>query len=300
MPSRLAVFVVMLTLAWPTFPEDTPVKGAMAIKTAYASVPESRGSGPEDIFSQSADTLVFTAPPRETPEEGEQIYGPIAEYLGKAIGRKIVYKHPGTWGVYRTEMLKGSYDIVFDGPHFNGYRVQKLGHNILVKIPIQHEFVVITRATEPFSSVQEMAGRIFCAHAPPNLGTLVLLDQFDNPARQPVILNTKGWDNIYKGVISRRCVGGILPAANLDKQDWKGKVKIVYRSPTLPNQAFSAGTRLSPEEQAKLALALLAPEAAGPTARLRAAYKVGPSFVAADNQEYLGAAKYLKNEWGYY
>lgn len=300
MAIRLAVFFVLLMFAWPAFPENTAAKGAAAIKAAYASVPGSLGSSPSEALSQAADTLVFTAPPRETPEEGQQIYGPIAEYLSKAIGRRIVYKHPGTWGVYRTEMLKGAYDIIFDGPHFNSYRAQKLSHNILVKIPIRHEFVVITRASEPFGSVHEMAGRTFCAEAPPNLGTLVLLDQFDNPARQPVLLNTNGWDNIYQGVLSGRCKGGILPAANLDKHDWKGKVKILYRSPTLPNQAFSAGPRLTPEEQAKLTAALLAPEAAGPTERLRAIYKVGASFAATNNEEYLGVAKYLRNEWGYY
>ena len=80
--------------------------------------------------------LVFSAPPRETPTIGNKRYQPIASYLSKVLGRKVVYKHPGTWGAYRTEMLQGDYDIVFDGPHFNSYRAEKMKYNILAKIPV--------------------------------------------------------------------------------------------------------------------------------------------------------------------
>ncbi len=250
---------------------------------------------------EEQEALVFTAPPRETTEAGKQIYQPVADYLSQAIGKKVKYQHPGTWGVYRTEMLKGSYDIVFDGPHFNSYRMEKLSHNVLAKIPERHEFAVIVRKDKnTFQNLQQMAGRSFCAHAPPNLGTLVLLSQFDNPSRQPVILSTNGWDNIYNGVISGKCTGGVLPVANLKKFDQAGLAHIVFKTPAMPNQAFSAGPRVSLEDQAKIARALAAPEAAAPTEKLRAAYKVGNSFALASNQEYQGLAEYLRSEWGYY
>ncbi len=250
---------------------------------------------------EEQEALVFTAPPRETTESGKQIYQPVADYLSQAIGKKVKYQHPGTWGVYRTEMLKGSYDIVFDGPHFNSYRMEKLSHNVLAKIPERHEFAVIVRKDKnTFQNLQQMAGRSFCAHAPPNLGTLVLLSQFDNPSRQPVILSTNGWDNIYNGVISGKCTGGVLPVANLKKFDQAGLAHIVFKTPAMPNQAFSAGPRVSLEDQAKIARALAAPEAAAPTEKLRAAYKVGNSFALASNQEYQGLAEYLRSEWGYY
>jgi ABC-type phosphate/phosphonate transport system substrate-binding protein len=230
-----------------------------------------------------------------------QIYQPVADYLSQAIGKKVKYQHPGTWGVYRTEMLKGSYDIIFDGPHFNSYRMEKLSHNILVKIPERHEFAVIVKKDgKPFQNVRQMAGRTFCTHAPPNLGTLVLLSQFDNPSRQPVIVNTKGWDKIYEGVVAGKCVGGILPVLNLKKYDRTGLTRIVFKTPAMPNQAFSAGPRVSLEDQAKIAQALSSPDAAGPTEKLRATYKVGNSFALANNKEYNGLAEYLRDEWGYY
>jgi ABC-type phosphate/phosphonate transport system substrate-binding protein len=268
-------------------------------KVAYA--PTADSPAPVTAASFSEDALVFSAPPRETPAEGAAIYNPVAEYLSGIIGRKIVYKHPGTWGVYRSEMLKGSYDLVFDGPHFNAYRAEKLNHNILAKAPEVHEFAVIVKNDGKFSTLSQTAGRAFCAHAPPNLGTLVLLSQFDNPARQPVIASTEGWDKIYEGVASGRCTGGVLPIANLKKFDKDGRhMKVLHKSQPMQNQAFSAGPRITAEQQVKLTAALTAPSAAAHTEKLRAAYKVGPQFIATSNQEYAGLSQYLRSEWGYY
>jgi len=248
------------------------------------------------------DVIVFSAPPRENPTVGEAKYAPVAEYLTTVLKKKVVYKNPGTWGVYHTEMLKGKYDIVFDGPHFNSYRAEKLKHNILVKIPSRHEFVVIVKKGEKrFSDIEQLAGRTFCAHAPPNLGTLTLLSQFPNPSRQPAIINTKGWENIYAGVQSGKCTAGILPIANLKKYDAAGmQASIVWKNRALPNQAFSAGPRLSKKQQRAIASALVSPRSSAATSKLRAAYRVGEKFELATNQEYLGVSEYLKNEWGYY
>jgi ABC-type phosphate/phosphonate transport system substrate-binding protein len=250
----------------------------------------------------AANVLVFTAPPRETEEEGEAKYAPVAKYMSQVLGRAVVYKHPGTWGIYRSAMLDGSYDIVFDGPHFNSYRAEKLKHNILVKIPARHEFVVIVRHdnTKP-AKLEDLAGHTFCTHAPPNLGTLSLLAQFPNPTRQPAIINTKGWDEIYKGVIAGNCEAGILPKANLEKFDRNGvESRVLWKNRALPNQAFSAGPRLTAAEQRRLATALLSPDGQQATTKLRAAYRVGENFELASNAEYAGISEYLRNEWGYY
>ena len=280
-----------------------PMQAIAAAIKKVAFSPSSSTPAKNDLkehIAEQQEAIVFTAPPRETPEQGMEIYKPVAEFLSKTIGKRVMYKHPGTWGVYRTEMLKGGYDIVFDGPHFNSYRMEKLSHNILVKMPERFEFAVIVLKEQKISAISQMAGRTFCAHAPPNLGTLVLLSQFDNPARQPVIISTNGWDNIYAGVASGKCLGGVVPVANLKKYDRTGSMKVVLKTQAMPNQAFSAGPRISAEDQTKIAQALLSPDATGPTAKLRAAYKVGDNFVLANNQEYQGLAEFLRNEWGYY
>ncbi len=270
---------------------------ATARKTSYAR-PE--GSALPASARALDEPLVLSAPPRETAEDSKAIYQPVAEYLSAAIGRRVVYRHPGTWGAYRSEMLRGHYDLVFDGPHFNSYRVERLNHNILVRAPEVHEFAVITHAGSGFKQLSDLAGHSICSHAPPNLGTLVFLSHFENPARQPVILDTRGWEAIFAGVQGNRCRAGVLPMASLRKLDPHGRMHVVFKSKPMLNQAISAGPRLSSAEQQKVTAALLSPEAAGPTARLRSEHKVGPTFAAATNKQYEGFSSYLRNEWGYY
>jgi ABC-type phosphate/phosphonate transport system substrate-binding protein len=252
------------------------------------------------VQKQLAPPLVFTAPPRETPEEGERVYKPIADYLGKAIGKRVVYKHSPTWGMYRTEMLAGNFDIVFDGPHFLDYRVQRLNHNILAKIPKPLEFVVFVRKDEKAGAIADLGGKTFCTQSPPNLGGLSLLAQFKGVPQPPVLVPAKGWPNVYEGVTTGTCTGGIMPKGILKKLDENSIMKVVHNIEPIQNQGFSAGPRVSPEDQAKLAAALIAPEAGAPTETLRNNFNVGPAFVVTDNTEYTGNAELLRSEWGFF
>jgi hypothetical protein len=246
--------------------------------------------------------LVMSAAPREEAAESEQIYGPIAEFLSRAIGKPVVFKHAGNWGVYQGMMQKGAYDFAFDGPHFNAWRMERSQHNILVKVPGDHVFVVVVKSeNDRIRELKQLAGRAICAHAPPNLGTLTALNEFDNPARQPVIVNIDGWKEIYNGMLAGKCQAAALPLKALEKFE-KGsgrKSRIVFRGATLPDNAFSAGPRVPLSDQEKITRALLSPEGEKVTTRLREKYAGGRTFVSANNKEFAGLSTYLRNEWGY-
>ena len=246
--------------------------------------------------------LVLSAAPREEDAEAEVIYGPVAEYLSTVLGKKVVFKHAGSWGVYQGLMQKGAYDIVFDGPHFNSWRVDRVQHNVLVKVPGDHVFVVLVKKdNDKVRELKQLAGRTMCAHAPPNLGTLTALNEFENPARQPIIINTDGWKEIYQGLLANKCVAAVVPLKALEKfeQGTGHQAKIIFRGATLPHNALSAGPRLSAQDQDKITRALLSPEGEQATAKLREKYASNKPFSAANNKEFAGLGTYLKNEWGY-
>ena len=224
------------------------------------------------------------------------------EYLSRIIGKPVTYRHPGNWLVYQTEMVRGGYDLVFDGPHFNSWRSDHMHHNILVKLAEKHTFAIIVRKGEAqVSELKHLAGKIVCGMNPPNLGTLALLREFDNPARQPVIRNTTGWNRIYRGVvIEKQCVAGIVPIANLAKYDGGGTfTRIIHKTKAMPNQGFPAGPRISSEDQAKIKAALMSVQAEIVTEPLRKMYASDSGFVPTAKDEYAGLAVYLKDVWGY-
>jgi ABC-type phosphate/phosphonate transport system substrate-binding protein len=253
------------------------------------------------LLLEDTGRLILSAAPRETPEQGAQRFAPLARYLSEAIGREIEYRHPGDWGVYRTQMVRGAYDIVFDGPHLTGWRIEHLHYHVLVRFAGDFTFALIARRDNPrVTQAAQVAGRTLCAHAPPNFATSLALALFDNPLRQPKLEITEGWKNIYQGVAGGRCVAGIVPVAELAALDPNaGTVRVLYRSPPYPNQAFSAGPRLSEKERQRLAQALTAPQAEDALRAIRGAYGMQQALVAADNGQYRGLARFLDNEWGF-
>lgn len=243
--------------------------------------------------------FVFSAPPRGSYAEEVAAYQPIVDYLSRVTGKRFVYKYSDNWLTYSKDMTSGGYDLVFDGPAFNGWRIDRMNHTPIVKLPEDFVFVVITRKDNAqVTELRHLAGRKVCAHAPPNLGTLTMLSQFDNPARQPFIVETKGWDNAYKALVEGKCAGTVVPIKNMEKND-RGTMRVIYRHRALPNQAFSAGPRITPEMRTKIQQALLSEEGKVATANLRSVY-AGKDFVAARTEEYAGLGQMLKDSLYYY
>ena len=244
-------------------------------------------------------TLILSAPPRGTLADETLNYQPVADFLSRIVGKKVVYQHSDNWLSYTSDMTKGKFDFVFDGPHFNGWRMEKQNHTPLVKLPEDFIFVVIVKTDNTaVQNMKKLAGQRICAHAPPNLGTLTMLKQFDNPSRQPLIIEVQGWDKSYNSLMAGKCVATVMPVKIKEKMDKSNLTRILYTSQALPNQAISAGPRIAPEIQAKLKQALLSEEGKAATAKLRSAY-AGKDFVSATREEYAGLGIYL-NDSPYY
>lgn len=251
-------------------------------------------------LAQSSE-LILTAPPRGSQAKEQALYQPIAEYLSKITGKKITYKWSDNWLSYSKDMTEAKFDLVFDGPAFNGWRTERMSHTPLVKLPEDFQFAVITKAgNSRIKDLKNLAGRQVCAHAAPNLGTLTLLSEFNNPSRQPYIVLVKGWDASYKGLMQDKCEATVLPVKNLTKYD-AGQTKetrVLFKSQIMPNQALSAGPRVPPALQAQIRQALLTPEGKKAAAKLLEAY-ASKDLVPASKEEYAGLGSYLNGNLYY-
>lgn len=244
--------------------------------------------------------LVFTSAPRDSKEKEEVVYKPLVDLLTKATGQKVRFQHGDNFLVYQSEMRKGTYDIVFDGPHFVGWRMAKLQHVPVVKFPGNLVFVLAVKNDQTkINSVKDMAGRTICAFPSPNLATLTVLIEFDNPARQPLVLETDSFPQAFKNMMSGKCVGAILQKKlfeNLNQE--KQAAKTVFTSKPLPNQAFSAGPKVTPEMRERIAKALLSPEGMTATEKMREVFKI-EKLVPATEEEYQGLGRLLRDVYGF-
>ncbi|VAW51546.1 hypothetical protein MNBD_GAMMA06-311 [hydrothermal vent metagenome] len=238
---------------------------------------------------------LFTAPPRETPQKGEEIYKPIADYLSSSTGEKFIYKHPSNWTEYSRGIQKNEYDLVFDGPHFVSWRIEHTQHNVLSKLPQLHIWRVVTKNNnEDIRRLDDLVGKKICAPKSPNFGMLTIMSHYSNPAKEPVHVITKGWKDGFDSVVLGKCVAAIMPKTNHKKFDpLLEKTRSIHTHLPYPNQAFTASSSVPPHLQSKIRQQLLSNEGQAAMAKLRDRFARGANLVNAENEEYEGISMML-------
>ncbi len=244
--------------------------------------------------------LVLAAPPRESEAKGAESYDAVASFLSTVIGEKVTYSNPSNWLTYQSDMRKGAYDIVFDGPAFVAWRMAKLQHVPLVKLPGLLSFVVVVKKDESrFKTLNDLAGRTVCGLAPPNLATLTLQYEFANPSRQPLIIEASSFKDAYEGVVSGKCVAAVIHAkvyAGLEAQTQV--TRVIFASKPVSNQAITVGPKISPEMRAKITQALLSPAGKAATLSVLERFKAA-EWLPAKPEEYQGLQVLLRDVWGF-
>ncbi|KPK39337.1 MAG: hypothetical protein AMJ69_05870 [Gammaproteobacteria bacterium SG8_47] len=245
-------------------------------------------------FVNAAD-LILTSPPRETPEEGIKVYGPLAKYLTQMLGTQVTYQHPGNWLEYQRNMRNDAYDIVFDGPHFVSWRMENIGHEVLVKLPGTLEFFIVAKADDnEVQKLDDLVGQPICGIPPPNLATMTVISQYPNPVRQPVIKGVPGgMGGVWSAFKAGECKAAVLRTtfyAKKLKDEDRALTKILVKSAPLPNQAISVSKRLPVDVRNKIIQALTkgdGMQAAQPIVS-RFGGKKAKSFIVANKPEYEG------------
>jgi ABC transporter, phosphonate, periplasmic substrate-binding protein len=248
-----------------------------------------------------SEELVFTSPPREnSAESSENIYEPVAQYLSRLIGKKVVYHNPGNWLQYQKEMRDGKYDIVFDGPHFVSWRIAHLGHDVVARLPGTQEFLVVARADNTtINTINDLIAKTICTLPPPNFGTMSVQDKFRNPVRQPIIKAIKGESgNVYEAFKNGTCQSAMIRATFYNKKltdEERKHIKIIERM-TAPNQGITASNRLDLREKQLLAKNITADGAPTVIKQLVERYgqKGDKNFVLSGNNEYQGQNQKLE------
>lgn len=245
---------------------------------------------------ESLAEYLFTAPPRESVERGNEIYRPIADFLSNVTGEKFIYRHPQNWTDYSRGMQNEEYDLVFDGPHFVSWRIQNIKHDVILKLPqLMIWRVIASKNDSSIQTLDDLVGKTVCAPKSPNFGMLTMMSHFPNPDREPIHVVTKGWKDGYKGVVDGKCQAAVLPKTNHKKFDPKQEqTRSIHNHLPYPNQAITAGTDITPDLKSKVIEALLSEEGQQALSNLRDRFTRGAELVSAENEEYEGISMVLK------
>lgn len=253
-----------------------------------------------------ARTLVLTAPPRETPDQGKVTYGPIADYLSKVLKVPVKYEHPKNWTNYTRDMHDDKFDIVFDGPHFAAWRIKHFNHQAVAKLPGNLAFVIFThRDNNKINNMKDLIGKNICGLPSPNLATMSVFSMYNNPVIQPFVYFVKGGPPmVYKTFKEGKCIAAVIRDQFLLKkvsEDERKNLKIIAKSRPYPNQTFTVSTRLTPAQIRRVKTSLTSPEGFRASEKLLNRFSKKRKFIEpAETSAYAGIEQLLEQiVWGW-
>lgn len=250
------------------------------------------------------DVITFTTAPTQSLEQTKKIYGPLVEYLAKTTGKNIQLVAARNFLEYTSKMRKGKYDIIFDGPHFVSWRMENINHKPIARLPGKLVFGAIVKDGGVINSVKQLIGKRVCAVNSPNLATLMILDSFPNPVRQPVIVSARSFKDAFQCLKSGKGEAAFLPMGFWKKFKKKGKtdgLRILYttKKNPLPTRTFSISKRLGAETVNAVQTALLNTQGQEGAQPLLKRFR-RKNFSEAPSGEFKGLSRLLLSVWGFH
>lgn len=245
------------------------------------------------------EPLVFSSAPRETPEEGAKLYGPLVERMSQVLGVPVIYRHPGSWLTYQRDMRNDAYDILLDGPHLIAWRMAELNHRPVARMPGALRFYLVVRESDDsIGGMQDLVARKICSVAPPNLAPLVMLAEYPDVIRQPLIQSARhGMRQAFDEFRAGQCDAVALPTNfyhnQLSDEDRRG-TRILFESAPLPNQGISVSARVDEAQSARLRELMTDANEPAVAAVLRTFARDAQGFIPANDDEYRPYDRLLK------
>jgi len=280
------------------------VKACMKLLRMFSVLAVAGLSLMSSAYAAEKDVITFTTAPTQSLEQTKKIYGPLVEYLAKTTGKNIQLVAARNFLEYTGKMRKGKYDIIFDGPHFVSWRMENIGHKPIARLPGKLVFAAIVKDGGVINNVKQLIGKRVCAVNSPNLATLMILDSFPNPVRQPVIISARSFKDGFQCLKSGKGQAAFLPMGFWKKFKKKGKtegLRILYttKKQPLPTRTFSISKRLDAGTIDAIQKALLNTQGQEGAQPLLKRFR-RKNFVDAPRSEFKGLSRLLLSVWGFH
>ena len=232
--------------------------------------------------------------PQESPSKLFSVWKPIAQYLSRTTGEKIVFKTEKSIPLFEKSLLRGTYDFAYVNPAQFIQINTKMKYSADVRARKNIVGILVGREHGDIQALLKEEPR-FIFPAPNAFASSVLIKyelskkfnyKFDDPKKTGYI---HSHDSVYKGVMSGLADlgGGIERTLDVffDKHEKhlngeKEYLSIVYKTKAYPSHPFSFHPRVDSKVKEKIITALMnMPE------NLKESLKVR-EFILINNQEY--------------
>jgi phosphonate transport system substrate-binding protein len=250
------------------------------------------------------DEIVFSTAPTHSREETIQLYTPLMNYLSQITGKKFVIDPAANYIEYSVRMRLNKYDMLFDGPHFTGWRMVNKGHTPIARFPGTIRIVVATQKESSLTSLSDLEGGFarVCAFASPNMLTMAFLSYFPNPVRQPSLIRNQGFSEVVDCLKSGHGQAAVFRDTLWEKMsdEEKAQMKLIA-SPerSYPERTFTVGSKISDPLRKQIGDALLSEEGLKVSQAILDRFKK-KNFIPVKAADYAGLDLLLSPVWGFH
>lgn len=199
-----------------------------------------------------ADLILSGPPSAANVEQINQAYADLAKGLSVWLGEPVRYEAPTNFMGYAQAMREGKYDLLVDGPHFASWRMANLKHQPVVESTEKLVFLTLAKADdERIKSPDDLVNKHVCTQPSPSFGTMLLLAQYPNPMRQPLMKYEEGYAPNVAAMRKGQCDAAVVNSTFYENQMSaadKSAVKVIHTTRPIPGVVLTAGPKLKPAQ----------------------------------------------------
>lgn len=248
-------------------------------------------------FSAFPAELKFGLLPRLTEKEMTEGFTPLAQYLEKELGMKVVLIIPKDFDTWKKDAIEGKYDIAYTNPYL--YVLVKKAVKDVEPLAIASEpesgrkfdGTIIVKKDSPIKSIADLKGKTIAATDPGSAGAylvqMLMLHKAGIKKDDVKIIFEKKRDPVAEAVLAGKADAGFVRDDDVDKLKVGGdKFRRLGVSDPIPNWPIMTAKKLDPALTSKIKAALLKLKPGD----LKAISVLGPAriqgFVETSDKEY--------------
>ncbi len=253
-----------------------------------------------DLLKAEPGDIVFVIQPILSEEQTKRAFQPLADYLSKASGKRVVIRTlPNFLAYWEVVRQDSGYHLVLDAAHFTDYRAQKLGFKVLAKLPDTVSYSLIVNSGALVIDPTELVGKTVATTGAPSIGAARLNAMYPNPVRQPIIVDSGTAEEGVEMVVKNKVQAAIVPTPLVSQRMAQGGgISVVTTTEPIPHIAFSASPKLDAGTREKIRNALVNASKTEDGRKMLKDVNF-ERFDPATEQIYAGQGNILKEYWGY-
>jgi hypothetical protein len=248
------------------------------------------------VYAGAAELTLMTQP-NYTPDQANEVYQPLVDYLARSTGHSFKLITPRNFHFFWRDVRADiAVDLMYAEPHITDYRIQRFGVEPLVRTaePTVYALLVSDRVENP--TLRGLVGRNVVSMPSPSMGFALLAELYPNPLQQPNMQSTAAsWRDGVEIIFDESADAAMVPTWLRDAYP---NLIPISTSRAFPGSALSARADLDPAIKQSIRDAMLGLHEDSEAFNVLTELNVS-RFEPATRAEYAGSRDIMRGLFGY-